>query len=219
MPVFKTLNDLKKATEKKPRGDGDFTKRLVVKNGESFKIRFLQELTQDSSNYTEERGTAEVVQVVTSPLDFRKNIRSTADMPEYDFKCFGVDQGASDYRWKPKQHLLINIAVYDKETGNWEVRILDQKFTPAHVANDIVEMATEFKTLMDRDYRISRTGEKSETNYSLIPLDKSEESAAVSKLELGDLNKVYRVVPYNEQSDFFLGDDTDDTGDTGSEGW
>lgn len=221
MTVFKTLSDLKKATEKSSGngGGGDFPKRLKVDDGESFKIRFLQELTEDAKNFNEERGTAQVVPVVTSPMDFRKNARSTADMPEHDFKCFGVEQGVQDYRWKPKNHLLVNVAVYDKEEGKWEVRVLDQKFTPAHLASKIIEMAEEFKSITDRDFRISRTGTKSDTQYSLIPLDRSEEPEEVAKLNLYDLDKMYRVVPYEKQAEFYLGDDTDDSGDTSSDGW
>lgn len=216
MAVFSTLSELKKVTEKKSTGGGggDFPKRLSLAAGESRKIRFLQELTQDADNYNEERGTAKLIEVVTSPVNWRKQARSTANMAEHDFKCFGTENAAKDYKWRPRQHILIAVAAYDKEEDTWESLVLDQKFNPAHITDSLIEMAEEFGSITDRDFRISRTGEKQNTSYTIIPLDRCEEPEEVKNLELQDLDRLYRIIPYEKQEEFFLGgDDGDDDED------
>ena len=200
MSMFKTLSDLRKNTiENKGSGgpqDGERVQRyFTVKSGESFLIRFRQELTEDSQNYSEDAGVAHVVSVHTNPNDFRKSAVCTGD------------QVVRDRGWKAKQHLLVNVAVYNAEDDVWEPRVLDQKFTGAHVAETVVTFASEYGTILDRDFKISRTGQKQQTKYNLIPLAPKDANESIASLPMHDLTRVYRIMNPAEQAGFYIAED------------
>ena len=223
MAMFKTLAEFQKNTVDRinTSSNEDRVQRYFsLKSGESFKIRFRQELTEDAANYDDEIGGAHTYMVHTNPNNFTKHAVCTADNDEWGYKCWACEQvkATSDNAWKAKQRLVINIAVQvDGDNGEkvWVPRVLDQKFTPAHCASDVVEFASAYDTLTDRVYKISRTGEKKSTNYSLIPLNVEDAPAELAELPVHDLSKMYRTVSYAEQAGFFL--ETDDK--SPAEGW
>lgn len=220
MSMFKTLSDLRKNTiDNKSSGgqmDGERVQRyFTVKSGESFLIRFRQELTEDSANFSDEAGVAHVVSVHTNPDDFRKSAVCTGDNEEYGYRCFGCEQVVHNRGWKSKQHLLINVAVFNSEDGVWEPRVLDQKFTGAHVAETIVTYAWEYGTIMDRDFKISRTGQKQQTKYNLIPLAPKDAHASIADLPMHNLSKIYRTMNPAEQAGFYIAEDDN----SGSNSW
>lgn len=207
MTMFKTLKDLQNSTKKPTYVDsGDRVKRFfTIKPDESFQIRFRQELTEDSGQFDEANGVAHVVRVHSNPADFTKNLVCTADDDKFGYKCWACEQIDKDRGWKPKQHLLINVAVFNAEEDVWEPRVLDQKFTGAHVAESIVEYALAYETLLDRDYKISRKGTKQQTQYTLIPLAPRDAHDSIAELPMHDLTKVYKTLSPAEQPSFFLG--------------
>lgn len=215
MGMFKTLKEMQEKTAKPTSsGAGKF---LIVKENEEYRIRFRQELTADSAKYDEEVGSAHVVAVHTNPGNFKKNARCTKDLEEYGHRCWACEQTPHDNKWYAKDHLLINIAVLNTETDTWEAKILDQKFTNAHIASTLLEFASEFGTIMDKDYKIKRTGTKQQTQYTLIPLAEKAADKSIADLEMFDLNKAYRVIAPAEQEGFYL--ESEDKGNEGSEGW
>jgi len=210
--MFKTLSDLKKNTinMKGSAQDGERIQRyFVVKSGESYLIRFRQELTEDSAAFTEEAGVAHVVSVHTNPEDFKKSAVCTADNEEFGYRCFGCEQIVHDRGWRAKQHLLLNVAVFNAEEDIWEPRIIDQKFTGAHVAETIVTYASEYGTILDRDFKFSRTGQKQQTKYTLIPLAPKDAAPSIAELPMHDLTKVFRNMNPAEQAGFFAGEEDD----------
>jgi hypothetical protein len=208
MAMFKTLKDLQNSTKKADMGSvgTDRVKRFfTIKPDESFQIRFRQELTEDSGNFTDAAGVAHVVRVHSNPADFTKNAICTGDDEKYGYKCWACEQIDKDRGWKAKQHLLLNVAVFNSNDEVWEPRVLDQKFTGAHVAESVVEYALEYGTLLDRTYKISRKGTKQQTQYTLIPLAPKDEDQSIKDLPMHDLEKVYRSFSYSEQAGFYLG--------------
>lgn len=207
MAMFKTLADLKKAIKTTEGGSSLKDSYLTVSNGESYKIRFLQEITEDSAGYDETRSLAHVVWIHHNPDNFRKSAVCTINDEASGYRCWACEQVPKNNGWKAKQHMFINVAAYDPDSQKWSIKILDQKFTAAHVAQTIVDYAGEYETITDRDYKISRKGEKQKTQYSLIPLavkpEPEDEDFAGSK-ELFDLSKVYRRKSVNEQASFYL---------------
>jgi hypothetical protein len=201
MTVYKTLANLKNKVENESKGGGG-RKFLTLKDRDAFKIRFLQELTIDSKNYNEDRGAAAIVAVHKSPLDFKKQMACTADSEEFGFKCWACEQTVKDPKWRPQTHFVVNVAVQD-ENKNWSTMILDQTFNQRHIGATLVEYATEFNTIADRSYKISRTGSKMhDTNYTLIPIDLGDEPSELAGIEMLDVNSVYRTLPYSEQAEF-----------------
>lgn len=214
MSMFKTLADLKKNTiDDKGSGGTQGGERIqryfTIQSGESYLIRFRQELTEDSANFTDERGVAHVVFVHTNPEDYRKSAICTGDDESFGYRCFGCEQVVHDRGWKAKKHLLINVAVYNSEEEIWEPRVLDQKFTGAHVAETVVTYALEYGTILDRDFKISRTGQKQQTKYNLIPLAPKDADKSIDSLPMHDLTKIYRTMNPAEQAGFYIQENDD----------
>jgi hypothetical protein len=188
-------------------------KYFTLQSGDSFKIRFRQELTEDAKYYNEEIGTGITVPVVTSPINWKWRVASTASFEKFNYRCWATEQSVSDKAWKPKPHLLINIAV-EVEPGIWEPRILDTTFNQRHVGLTLIEYAKEFGTITDREYKYSRTGSAaSDTNYSLIPLNVTEASKAITELPLHELENVYMTLSYEKQQIFLT------TGELNKDSW
>ncbi len=74
MGIVKGLKDLNKVMDKPQASGGDGTKGRWVKleDGESIKIRFLQELDPDSPNYNETLGLGFIAVEHTNPKDYRR---------------------------------------------------------------------------------------------------------------------------------------------------
>jgi hypothetical protein len=210
---IKTLKDLEKNVVKTPSDSKSGVKKyFTLSAGDSYKIRFRQELTEDSSNYDESFGTGITVPVITSPINWKWRAASTASLEKYNYRCWGSEQSVHDKAWKPKTHLLINIAV--EIEGVWEPRVLDTTFGKSHVGLTLIEYAKEFGTITDRYFKYSRTGSSaSDTSYSLIPLSISEMPEDIKKLQMHDLDSMYLTLPYEKQQVFFT------TGEISKDTW
>lgn len=208
----KTLKDLEKQVV--PTGKSSGAKKFFsLQSGDSFKIRFLQELTEDSANYNENVGTGITVPVIVSPVNWKWKVASTASLEKYNYRCWGSEQAVQDKGWRPKPHLLINVAV-EVEPNKWEPRVLDTTFNQRHIGLTLLEYAKEFGTITDRYYKYSRTGSgASDTNYSLIPLAVAEQTNEIKDLVLHDLNSIYMMLPYEKQEIYLT------TGELGKDTW
>lgn len=201
---MKTLNELEKNVVSKQGGAKNTVKKyFTVAAGESYRIRFRQELTEDAKHYDDEAGTAINIPVVTSPINWKWRAASTAGLEKFNYRCWATEKSTVDKAWRAKPHLLINIAV-ETEPGVWEPRVLDTTFNQRHVGLILIEYAKEFGTVTDRFYKISRTGSgASDTNYSLIPLEVSDMPESISSLPMHDLETMYLTLPYEKQEKFY----------------
>lgn len=201
MKTFTSLQEMEKLIGASASTGGS-KKYFSLKDGDSFKIRFRQELTEDSSNHDAEAGTAVTTNVVTSVINWKWKIASTASSESNGYRCWGTEQAAANGRWRPRPHLLINIGV-EVEPGNWEARVIDTTFNQRHIGLTLIEYAKEFGTIVDRYYKYARTGSgASDTNYTLIPLEIADEPAGVTELPFHDLDSMYMTLPYSEQEQF-----------------
>lgn len=73
-------------------------------------------------------------------------------------------------------------------------------FTPV---SDLVGLYESYGTLTDRDYTVSRTGTGFDTNYQVIPMDKSKLKVDVEKFTKKELfakfKKIYNVEAHKEE--------------------
>jgi hypothetical protein len=208
---LKTLRDIEKNLPS-VTGKSSAKKFFNLQSGDTYKIRFRQELTEDSANFDDQTGTGIIVPVVTSPINWKWRCASTSQVAEHGYRCWATEQANSDSRWKPRPHLLINIAV--EIDGVWEPRILDTTFNQRHIGLILMEYAKEFGTITDRYYKYSRTGTGAQdTNYSLIPLNPIEEDPEITGLPMHQLDNVYMVLGYDKQKVFLT------TGELNSDGW
>jgi hypothetical protein len=207
MGIVKGLKDLNKALDKPSYSESDSTKGRWVKleDGESVKIRFLQELDPDSPSYNEKNGLGFIAVEHTNPKDYRRKALCTM---EDQGKCWGCEQHRKDFKagWKGRSRLYINVLVDDGKEDPY-VAILSQGSSGKTVTPTLIEYAGEMGSITNLMWRIKRSGTKTDTSYTIIPLAKDEAAFDYSSLELYSLEtSAVRDLPYTEQEGFFSGE-------------
>jgi len=222
MGLVKGLKDLNKVMDKPQASSGDGSKARWVKldDAESVKIRFLQELDPDSPHYNEKNGLGFIAVEHTNPKDYKRKALCTIDDQG---KCWGCEQHRKDYKagWKGRSRLYINVLVDDGKEEPY-VAILSQGSSGKTITPTLIEYAGEMGSISNLMWRIKRTGTKTDTSYTSIPLAKDEAPFDSSGLELYELEKVaVRDLPYTEQEAFFNGESGEDepSATTGSVEW
>jgi hypothetical protein len=179
---------------------------VKLSDGDSVKIRFLQELDEDSPNFSEKNGVGFIAVEHTAPSNFHNRAVCTAD----EGCCYACDRvrSASDKdergKWKQRQKLYINVLV-DNGKDEPFVAVLSQGNGAKSVTPSLIEFATDSPSITNRYFRIKRTGSGiSDTSYTLTPGDPRDDLASVEDFEIYDLEKsVVRNVPLAEQADFY----------------
>jgi hypothetical protein len=209
MGIVKGLKDLNKALDKPSYSESDSTKGRWVKleDGESVKIRFLQELDPDSPSYNEKNGLGFIAIEHTNPKDYRRKALCTM---EDQGKCYGCEQHRKDFKagWKGRSRLYMNVLVDDGKEDPY-VAILSQGSSGKTVTPTLIEYAGEMGSITNLMWRIKRSGTKTDTSYTIIPLAKDETPFDYSSLELYELEaSAVRDLPYSEQENFFAGENS-----------
>lgn len=207
MGIVKGLKGLNQVMDKPQGSGGDGTKARWVKleDSESVKVRFLQELDPDSPTYNEKSGLGFIAVEHTNPKDYRRKALCTM---EDQGKCYGCEQHRKDYKagWKGRTRLYINVLVDDGKEDPY-VGILSQGSSGKTVTPTLIEYAGEMGSITNLMWRIKRTGTKTDTSYTIIPLAKDESPFDFASLELYDLETTaVRDLPYTEQEAFFAGE-------------
>lgn len=204
MGIVKGLSALNAQLDKpSSSSDGQKGRWLKLDDGQSVKIRFLQELDPDSPSFDNRAGVGFIAVEHTNPKDYRRKALCSADDQG---RCFGCEMHRKDMKagWKGRSRLYINILVDDGKEEPY-VAILSQGSGAKSATPEIIQYAGETGSISNVLWRLKRTGEKTETNYSIIPLP-STDSVDVSNYELYDLEKIaVRDVPYAEQEAFYFG--------------
>jgi hypothetical protein len=207
MGIVKGLKDLNKALDKPSYNESDSTKGRWVKleDGESVKIRFLQELDPDSPSYNEKNGLGFIAVEHTNPKDYRR--KALCSMEDQG-KCWGCEQHRKDFKagWKGRSRLYMNVLVDDGKEDPY-VAILSQGSSGKTVTPTLIEYAGEMGSITNLMWRIKRSGTKTDTSYTIIPLAKDESAFDYSSLELYPLEtSAVRDLPYTDQEGFFSGE-------------
>ena len=206
MGIVKGLKDLNKALDKpQASGEGSKAKWVKLEDGESVKIRFLQELDPDSPNYSDKLGLGFIAVEHTNPKDYRRKALCSI---EDQGKCWGCEQHRKDYKagWKGRSRLYTNVLVDDGKEEPY-VAILSQGSSGKTITPTLIEYAGEMGSITNLMWRIKRTGTKTDTSYTIIPLAKDESPFDHSGLELYNLEEVaVRDLPYADQEAFFSGE-------------
>jgi nitric oxide synthase oxygenase domain/subunit len=123
-------------------------------------------------------------------------------------KCWGCEQHRKDFKagWKGRSRLYINVLVDDGKEDPY-VAILSQGSSGKTVTPTLIEYAGEMGSITNLMWRIKRSGTKTDTSYTIIPLAKDEAAFDYSSLELYALEtSAVRDLPYTEQEGFFSGE-------------
>ena len=207
MGLAKGLKEINKAIDKPAYTEGDGSKARWVKleDGESVKIRFLQELDPDSPSYDAKNGLGFIASEHTNPADYRRKALCSMDDQG---KCWGCEQHLKDYKkgWKARARMYINVLVDDGKEEPY-VAILSQGASGKSITPTIIEYAGEVGSISNLMWRIKRTGTKTDTSYTIIPLAKDDAKFDLGELELYELEKVaVRDMPYVDQEAFYNGE-------------
>lgn len=205
---LKSINDHNKKIEDRKR---EIESRVSVKwfkleDGQSVKVRFLQELDEDAKNYSAKNGIGFIAVEHTVPSDYRRKAVCTAD----ESSCFACDKSrtaeAKEERsaWRQKTKLYVNVLVDDGMNEPY-VAVLSQGTGPKSITPTLIDFAIESDSITNRIFKVKRTGAGfNDTSYSIIPFDPSE-LPSVESYEIFDLDKIVRRVPLEEQAAFYTG--------------
>jgi len=179
------------------QGNGTKNNWFKLKDGESAKIWFLQELDEEHEFYNPDYGTALIIVEHSHPTLYLNKAQCTADTG----RCWACEQVPFDKKWKSRGRLYVNVAVEDG--GKKTVALLSQGLSGKGIVQTLVQYAAEAGTVMDDAFRIKRTGaDMNNTSYTMIPVPKSS-GEDPNDYELYDLTKIVPVKAYEEQAEFY----------------
>lgn len=201
MGFIKGLASINEELAKRPTG-GNYEDRpkatwVSLKGGESTKLIFLQEIDEDSPNYSEKNGLALFSIQHSNPDNWRKTAACTAD----EGSCYGCEKG-----WKKKIVFYVNVLV-DNGSDEPYVAIWNRGLGKGSVAQELLNMAADEdfgNSITDKNFKFSRTGTtKDDTTYALSVLPKPHDKN-VEDYELFDLEQYIFTVPYERQEAYYL---------------
>ena len=207
MSVIKGLKNIEALLDKpKYEGTGQKVRWVKLADGQSAKIRFIEELDEDSANYNADRGLAIVVKEHTNPKDYKRKALDTMDTEGRDWaeEMHRKDPKAG---WKARLRFYCNVLV-DDGTEDPYVAVWSQGISKQSAFNTLREYALETGSISNLEWKIKRNGQGTETSYTLLPTKPDAEPFDWSGIEPFNLDKVVRHVPYAEQEQFYLGFDT-----------
>jgi len=208
MGIMKGLKQMEKAMERPSvSGEGGSKVRwLKLEDQQSVKVRFVNELDEDSPNYDPQRDLAIVVSEHTNPKDYKRKAVCTMDS---EGRCFGCEMARKEPKsgWRSRFRFYTNILVDDGMESPY-VAVWSQGVGKQSAFNTLREYALETGSISNRMWKMKRLGTGTDTTYTLIPGDPDTDKNDWSGVEPFNLEKVVREVPYAEQESFYLGFDS-----------
>lgn len=167
----------------------------------SVEVRFLQELDADMANYREDRGIGFIANEHNAPGNDGWKRRALCTAVDDDSACYACERHRADYKagWRQKQNLYINVLV--KVGDEFKTMILTRNANSSF-AQALIEEAVDEGTITAVNYRITKTGEGTTTQWLLKAL--KTEPFDDSNAEVFDLEKTaLREVEYEKQADYY----------------
>jgi len=189
-----------KIEARKPQGGK--VRWVKLDDGEKAKIRFVNETDSDSKSYDEARGLTLIVEEHTNPKDFRRKALCTM---EDAGQCVGCEMHQKDFKagWRAKMRFYTNVLVDNGKDepyiGVWSMGVMRST-----TFDTIREVAAEDGAISNRQWTLKRSGEGTETTYTLLPGAIDTKPFDWSKYEIPSLDDAVKQVPYAEQEAFYL---------------
>lgn len=207
MSVVKGLANINALIDK-PKYDSDKprVRWLKLTDGQAVKIRFIEELDEDSPNYSADRGLSVVVKEHTNPKDYR---RKAVDTMESEGRDWAEEMHRKDPKagWRGRLRFYCNVLVDDgieePYAAIWSMGVSKQS-----AFNTIREYALETGSISNLTWKLKRSGSGTETVYTLIPSAPDSEPYDWGTVEPFDIDLALNHVPYAEQEAYYLGFDT-----------
>lgn len=209
MSVIKGLKNINALLDK-PKYDEDAPKVrwLKLADGQSVKIRFIEELDEDSANYSEDRGLALVVKEHTNPKDYKRKAIDTIDTEGRDWaeEMYRKDP-KGNAGWRGRLRFYCNVLIDDGIEAPY-VAIWSMGVSKQSAFNTIREYALETGSISNLTWKLKRNGQGTETSYTLFPSAPDSEPFDWSNVRPFPLESALKKVPYAEQEAYYLGFDT-----------
>lgn len=162
-------------------------------------VRFLQELDPEMSGYREDRGVGFIATEhnAPGPDGWKRRGLCTID----DGECYACERHKMNYKegWRQKQNLYINVLA-DLGDG-LKVYVLTRNANSAFTQSLIEEAVLE-GSITDVNYRITKTGEGTTTQWLLRRL--RDDAFDDSKVEVFNLDETaVREVEYEKQAEYY----------------
>lgn len=207
MSVIKGLKNINALLDK-PKNDtgGSRVKWLKLADGQSVKIRFIEELDDESPSFSADRGLALVVKEHTNPKDYKRKAVDTMDTEGRDWaeEMHRKDPKAG---WRARLRFYCNVLVDDGIEAPY-VAIWSMGVSKQSAFNTIREYALETGSISNLTWKLKRNGQGTETSYTLIPSVPDTEPFNWTTVEPFPLESALNKIPYAEQEAFYLGFDT-----------
>jgi hypothetical protein len=207
MSIIRGLTNINAIVDKpKYESNGPKVRWVKLADGQSAKIRFIEELDADSANYNEKRGLSVVIAEHTNPKDYKRKAACTIDS---EGRCYGCEMARKEPKsgWRSRLRFYCNVLVDDGLEAAY-VAVWSQGISKQSAFNTIREYAIETGSISNLEWKIKRNGQGTETNYTLLPTKPDTEPYTWGEVELFDLDKVVREVAYDEQENFYFGFET-----------
>ena len=206
MGIIQGLDAIKSHIDKPKGSDGPKARWLKLEDGQSIKLRFVNEVDPDSKNYDTSRGLAIVVAEHTNPKDYRR--KAVCSMEE-EGRCHGCEMHRRDPKagWKARLRFYCNVLVDDGVEDPY-VAIWSMGISKQSAFNTIREYALETGSISNTTWKVKRNGQGTETTYTLIPSAPDSEPYDWGTVKPYPLESALRKIPYAEQEAFYLGFDT-----------
>ncbi len=225
----KQLDNEAKAREERKANGGGFVKALrdyeLLKADGVLKFRILQELDEDAGTDETraelgERKLGLIVEEHATPFNPNnpKGFRTARCTMETEGKCYGCERYAdrsdeSSKFWRKYTKVYLNVLAEHperdengKETGNIvkSVVVLGQKARSA-IVEFLMEYSSETNTITDVVLKLSKSGQGTDTKYTVMQLRTKPEEFPAAGAELYDLEKVSPDIAYADQPAFYGG--------------
>jgi hypothetical protein len=218
MTVIRGLKNINALVDK-PKYDSDKprVRWLKLADGQAVKLRFLEELDEDSPNYSPARGLSLVVKEHVNPKDFRRRAVDTMDEEGRDWaeEMHRKDPKAG---WKGRLRFYCNVLVDDGMEDPY-VAIWAMGVSKMSVFNTIREYALETGSVSNLAWKLKRNGQGTETNYTLIPSAPDTEPFTWDGVEPYPLEMALNKIPYAEQEAFYMGYDSPSSSTSSNIDW
>lgn len=218
MSVVKGLKNINALLDKPKYNENSPKVRwLKLADGQAVKIRFIEELDEDSPSYSEERGLALVVKEHTNPKDYRRKAVDTMDTEGRDWaeEMHRKDPKAG---WRGRLRFYCNVLVDDGLEDPY-VAIWSMGVSKQSSFNTIREYALETGSISNLTWKLKRNGQGTETSYTLIPSTPDKEPFAWADIRPFPLESALNKIPYAEQEAYYLGFDTPSASSTSNIDW
>jgi hypothetical protein len=172
----------------------------VVVDGQSVKIRFVNELDEDSPSYSPDRGLAIVAYEHVDPDNFRHKCVCTMDTEGRCYGCAKADAGVQGW-WKKMRfyiNVLVDNGVDEPFVATWSMAV---KRNPTF--DTLREYSKEVGGISNLTWRLKRNGKGTDTTWALIPTAPDALPFDWDGIKFNPLESVLYQVPFDKQAAWF----------------